>query len=363
MDSNISILPLGDWGIFSGKQPCVIAGPCSAESEEQVMRTAAALKEAGVELFRAGIWKPRTHPGCFEGVGEAGLAWLGKVRSGLGMKVCTEVAGAKHVAAALEAGVDVLWVGARTTPNPFLMEEIGCALEGADVPVLVKNPVNPDLELWIGAIERLNRHGVKKLGVVHRGFSTSAKISYRNDPDWETAIAMRSRHPELPFFCDPSHMGGSREYVPEIAQKAMDLGLDGLMVESHCDPSCALSDAGQQLSPEDLSRMLASLKLRSADSESSGYRESIGALRARMDVVDDALVELLSTRMGISREIGRIKKENNIAILQTGRWEEVLRHVGTAAAGKGLDQDFIREIFEGIHNESVREQDIIIENK
>jgi chorismate mutase len=233
-----------------------IAGPCSAESEEQVMETARGLAAFGIHVFRAGIWKPRTHPGSFEGVGAPGLRWLRRVKQELGMWVCTEVASEKHVLECIKYGVDMVWIGARTSANPFLMQEIADALEGTDIPVLVKNPVNPDIDLWIGALERLNRAGLRRLGVIHRGFSTSAPIPYRNDPGWKIAIEMRTRYPRLAFFADPSHMAGDRKYLQELSQRAMDLGLDGLMVESHCNPDCALSDAKQQLTPRDLQTLL-----------------------------------------------------------------------------------------------------------
>ena len=245
----LDLIPLYDWGMFTEPRPSVVAGPCSAESEEQVMETAKGLKSFGINVFRAGIWKPRTHPGSFEGVGTEGLRWLQKVKKELNLKISTEVASEKHVFECLKFGVDLVWLGARTTANPFLVQEIADALKDTDIPVLVKNPVNPDLDLWIGALERLNRAGIKKLGVIHRGFSTFEKINYRNDPQWQVAIELRSRYPELPFFVDPSHMGGSKDYLQEISQRSLDLGFEGLMIESHCNPSCALSDARQQLTP------------------------------------------------------------------------------------------------------------------
>ena len=363
MVSFAGIVPISDWGVFDEKLPRVIAGPCSAESEEQVMQTAAALKEAGVSVFRAGLWKPRTRPGCFEGVGEAGLPWLRRVQEETGMKVCTEVAGAKHASAAMGAGVDMLWIGARTTANPFLVEEIAETLDGADVPVLVKNPVNPDPDLWAGAVERLLIHGIRKIAVVHRGFTDPMPGRYRNKPEWNLAVAFRMAHPELPFFCDPSHIAGDTKYVPELSQRAMDLGLDGLMVESHCHPSCALSDASQQLTPSELSAMLSSLAVRSSDSENVSYKQTIGELRERIDALDEALVELLAKRMDVCREIGRIKKENNISIIQTERWEKALSKVESAAVEAGLDKAYVKAVFNEIHNASVSEQNNIIENR
>lgn len=346
--------------LFPSSRPWVIAGPCSAESEGQVMSTASALKERGIAVFRAGIWKPRTNPGCFEGVGEKGLPWLCRVRDELGMKVCTEVAGAPHVRACLEAGLDLLWIGARTTANPFLVQEIAEALEGTDVPVLIKNPINSDISLWVGAIERFRRRGVTNLGVIHRGFSTFDQIKYRNAPHWQYAIELRSRYPQMPFFCDPSHMSGSTGYIAEISQRALDLGLDGLMIESHCNPSCALSDARQQLTPEELGSLLASLVVRQSSSNDEGYNESLAQLRDRIDVIDDSLVHLLGQRMAISREIGKFKKTNNIAIIQTARWDEVMEAAAKAGAAYSLDRDFLRKIFNAIHEASAAEQNKII---
>lgn len=346
--------------LFPGSRPWIIAGPCSAESEEQVMSTALALKERGISVFRAGLWKPRTHPGCFEGLGVQALPWLLRVRNELGMKVCTEVAGASHVKACIDAGVDMLWIGARTTANPFLVQEIAEALKGSDIPVLVKNPINADLDLWIGAVERLRRMGVVNLGVIHRGFSSFDRIKYRNAPHWQYAIELRSRFPQMPFFCDPSHMSGSTEYIAEIAQRALDLGLDGLMIESHCNPGCALSDSRQQLTPEELGSLLASLKVRQSDSSDTVYNENLSQLRDKIDAIDDSLIRLLGERMEISREIGRFKKNNNIAIIQAARWDEVMDSVNRVGAAYCLDRDFLKRVFNAIHEASAAEQNKII---
>lgn len=346
--------------LFPSSRPWVIAGPCSAESEGQVMATASALKERGISVFRAGLWKPRTHPGCFEGVGEKGLPWLRRVRDELGMNVCTEVAGSQHVRACLEAGIDLLWTGARTTANPFLVQEIAEAVSGSGVPVLIKNPINSDIDLWTGAVERFLRCGVTDLGVVHRGFSTFERIKYRNAPCWQHAIELRSRYPKIPFFCDPSHMSGSTEYIHEISQHALDLGLDGLMVESHCNPSCALSDSRQQLTPDELGKLLSSLVVRENDSADKRYKASLTRFRDRIDIIDDALVRLLGERMEISREIGRYKKANNIAIIQTTRWEEVMEAAARAASVCKLDEEFLERIFNAIHEASAAEQNKII---
>ncbi|MBR4739991.1 MAG: bifunctional 3-deoxy-7-phosphoheptulonate synthase/chorismate mutase type II [Bacteroidales bacterium] len=361
MSQELDIIPGTEWGFFTLPRPMCIAGPCSAETEEQVMETARGLAAFGIHVFRAGIWKPRTHPGSFEGVGTQGLKWLRKVKETYGMKVCTEVASEKHVLECIKYGVDIVWVGARTSANPFLMQEIADALEGTDIPVLVKNPVNPDLDLWIGALERLNRAGLRKLGVIHRGFSTSASIPYRNDPGWKIAIELRTRYPQMAFFADPSHMAGDRKYLQELSQRAMDLGLDGLMVESHCDPACAWSDAKQQLTPRDLQTLLESLVIRENTSENEAYREGIDALRARIDVIDENLLKLLKDRMGVSQAIGQYKKEHNVAILQAGRWEQLLADMVAKGAALGLSEQAITAIMTAIHDESVRVQNQVLE--
>ena len=358
MAHELDIIPSSEWGFFTLPRPMCIAGPCSAETEEQVMETAKGLSAFGIHVFRAGIWKPRTHPGSFEGVGSPGLRWLRKVKETYGMKVCTEVASEKHVLECIKYGVDVIWIGARTSANPFLMQEIADALEGTDIPVLVKNPVNPDIDLWVGALERLNRAGIRKLGVIHRGFSSSAPIPYRNDPGWKMAIEMRTRYPQLAFFADPSHMAGDRKYLLELSQRAMDLGLDGLMVESHCNPACALSDAKQQLTPHDLQMMLESLVIRDNTSDNEAYKDGIEALRARIDVIDDNLLGLLKERMEVSRRIGAYKKDHNVAIIQASRWEQVLE--GVKAKSGGLSDSFVEAVFNAIHDESVRVQNIVL---
>lgn len=356
-----NIIPLSEWGMFTEPRPYVVAGPCSAESEEQVMQTAKQLKEIGINVFRAGIWKPRTHPGSFEGVGAPGLKWLQRVQRECGLKVATEVASEKHVAVCLEHGIDILWIGARTTANPFLVQEIADALKGTDVPVLVKNPVNSDLGLWIGALERLSRAGVKKLGVIHRGFSTFDKIQYRNDPQWQVAIELRSRYPQLPFFVDPSHMAGCREYIPEISQRSLDLGFEGLMIESHCDPSSALSDAKQQLTPSQLNELIYSrIVVRDADSDAPEWKDNIDQLRAKIDVIDENILYALGSRMNISRQIGEYKKKNNIAILQAVRWDAVIAKVVSKGNEYGMSEKFLKDVFNAIHEASVEVQNEII---
>ncbi len=363
-DKKLDIIPLYEWGMFTEPRPSVVAGPCSAESEEQIMETAKGLKDMGINVFRAGIWKPRTHPGCFEGVGVEGLSWLQRVKKEYGLKVSTEVASEKHVYECIKRGVDLVWLGARTTANPFLVQEIADALKGADIPVLVKNPVNADLDLWIGALERLNRAGVKKLGVIYRGFSTFEKIKYRNDPQWQVAIELRSRYPELPFFVDPSHMAGCKDYILEISQRSLDLGFEGLMVESHCNPSTALSDAKQQLTPSELSDLLCNqVVVKEKDSEAKEWKENIDQLRAKIDVIDENLLYALGSRMKISRQIGEYKKNNNIAILQTSRWDEVLQKVVEKGKEYDLPEKFVKAFFNAIHEASVEAQNDIISKK
>lgn len=356
----MEFLPLSDWNIFDSNEPVVIAGPCSAESEEQVLNTAEALNKIGINVFRAGIWKPRTHPGCFEGVGTIGLSWLKKVREVYGIKVCTEVACREHIEESLSAGIDMLWIGARTSANPFLVQEIADTLKGIDIPVLIKNPINPDLDLWIGAIERLNNAGIRKIGVIHRGFSTNKKIKYRNEPLWNIPIELKTRFPELPIFSDPSHIAGDTLYLSELSQRAMDLGFDGLMIESHNDPSCAMSDAKQQLKPSQLHDLLNHIKVREKDSDSLGYKESIEQLREEIDLIDENLLSFLSSRMEISRKIGEYKKHHNIAILQTTRWDKLLSDMIEKGKGYGLSKEFILNLFRLIHEESIRCQNEIL---
>lgn len=364
MDRTLDTIPVSEWGFFDESiPPIVIAGPCSAESELQVMMTAKGLHEFGIHVFRAGIWKPRTHPGSFEGAGVPGLKWLQKVKKEFGMKVCTEVANEKHVYECMKYGIDMVWIGARTTANPFMVQEIADALHDTDIPVLVKNPVNPDLDLWVGALERLNRAGVKKLGVIHRGFSTTQKIPYRNLPGWQIAVELRTRYPQIPFFADPSHMGGSRQFLKELSQRAMDLGLDGLMVESHCDPSCALSDASQQLVPQDLKTLLESLTVRQKRTNDKEYNENIEQLRARIDVIDENLLISLGSRMEVSRKMGEFKKVHNIAIVQAERWEELMADMIAKGKTYGLSEKFITDVFNAIHEASVAEQNRILESK
>jgi chorismate mutase len=334
------------------KRPLIIAGPCSAETEEQVITTATQLANKGVKIFRAGIWKPRTKPGGFEGIGVQGLPWMQRVKEETGMYITTEVATAKHVEAALKAGMDILWIGARTSANPFAVQEIADSLKGVDIPVLVKNPVNPDLELWIGALERINNAGIKRLGAIHRGFSSFDKKIYRNLPQWNIPIELRRRIPNLPILCDPSHIGGKRELVAPLCQQAMDLGLDGLIVESHCNPDCAWSDASQQITPDVLDYILNLLVIRKKTQSTENLKE----LRAQIDECDNDLISMLSKRMRICREIGTFKKEHDMTVLQTNRYSEILDKRGAQGALCGMSPDFMKKVFEAIHEESVRQQ-------
>ena len=338
------------------ERPFVIAGPCSAETEEQVMTTARQLANYGCHMFRAGIWKPRTKPGGFEGNGEKALPWMQQVKKETGMLTATEVATPEHVELALKYGIDVLWVGARTTANPFAMQALADALKGTDVPVLVKNPTNPDLELWIGALERLNLAGIKRLGAIHRGFSSYDNKIYRNLPTWQIPIELHRRIPDLPIINDPSHIGGRRELIAPLCQQAMDLGFDGLIVESHCDPDKAWSDAKQQVTPDVLDYILSLLVIR----DETVTTEGIVQLRKQIDEIDNQLMEMLSKRMRVCREIGHYKKEHNMTVLQTSRYNEILDKRGAQGALCGMAPEFVAKVFENIHEESVRQQIEII---
>lgn len=336
------------------ERPIIISGPCSAETEEQVLTTAHELSQNGIKIFRAGIWKPRTKPGGFEGVGVPGLEWLKKVKEETGMATSTEVATRAHVEAALAAGVDLLWIGARTSANPFAMQEIADALADAkaDVPVLVKNPVNPDLELWIGALQRIYNAGIRRLGAIHRGFSAYGKHLYRNLPQWHIPIELRRRMPNLPIICDPSHIGGKRELVAPLSQQAMDMGFDGLIIESHCEPDSAWSDKSQQVTPDVLNYILNTLVLRS-ESQST---ENLTLLRQQIDTIDNELLETLNKRMRVSREIGQYKKEHRMPVLQAARYDDIMQTRVKLAEEMGMSADFMRTVLAAIHEESVRQQ-------
>lgn len=354
-DTIMNLEPITLPGI-ENKRPLVIAGPCSAETEDQVLETAKELAAQGIKIFRAGIWKPRTKPGGFEGVGSIGLPWLKRVKEETGMYVSTEVANQYHVFEALKYGVDILWIGARTAANPFSMQEIADALKGVDIPILIKNPVNPDLELWIGAVERIYNAGIRKIGVIHRGFSAYDKRIYRNLPQWHIPIELRRRFPNIPIICDPSHIGGKRDLIAPLSQQAMDLGFDGLIIESHCNPDCAWSDASQQVTPDVLAYILDMLIIR----ETSQSTENLNELRRQIDELDNQLLDLLAKRMRISREIGLYKKEHDMPILQATRYDEILNKRVDQACNMDMDGEFMKTILAAIHEESIRQQMVII---
>lgn len=351
-------MKLNPW-IKQYNAPFIIAGPCSAESEAQMLRIAAEMPK-NVPVFRAGIWKPRTKPNCFEGVGAIGLNWLKRVRDEYGFQITTEVATANHVKLALEYDVDILWIGARTTVNPFQVQEIAEAMRGTDKIVLVKNPVNPDLELWIGALERLNGQGIENLGVIHRGFSTYKKDKYRNQPQWQIALDFRNRFPEIPIICDPSHIAGNRDLVKEVSQKAFNFGFDGLMVETHHTPEEAWSDAAQQVSTEMLKTMLENLKIRTEDDEDNDYHKSLEVFRNQIDDKDRAVLELLMERMEIAKNIGELKKAHNVTVFQPKRWNIIKKFMMELAERYGLSETFISEYLAAVHQESIKIQNTIM---
>ncbi len=361
MNIELNIEPMEQWFPKTKDLPLLIAGPCSAESEEQVLETAKLIeKDHRAMVYRAGLWKPRTRPGTFEGVGAEGLPWLKRVKEETRLLVATEVAKAEHVQLAIDAGVDILWIGARTTVNPFSVQEIADALKGHDIPVLVKNPINPDLQLWIGALERINQAGITKLGAIHRGFSPNSESKYRNDPKWKMAIELKRLLPDMPIVCDPSHIGGSRELIEPVAQKAFDLQMEGLMIETHINPDVALSDAKQQVTPARLTTILDAIILRRADSANDEFVESLKELRGKIDSIDDELIALLGKRMALVDEIGESKKENNVTILQVGRYENILNDRVTKGEDENLSPDFIKDIFEFIHQNSIKRQEKIM---
>lgn len=345
---------------FQLNHPLVIAGPCSAETEEQVLKIAHELKNSDVSIFRAGIWKPRTRPGGFEGVGEIGLKWLQKAKAESGLLMATEVATAAHVKLALEHDIDVLWIGARTTVNPFAVQEIADALQGTDKIVLLKNPVNPDLSLWIGGLERLYNANIKKLGVIHRGFSTYEKTKYRNNPEWQIAIDLQNRFPDLPLICDPSHITGKRDMIQEVSQQALDLNYDGLIIETHIDPDNAWSDAAQQVTPATLKQMFVNLRVRKVTDDESEYNQKMAKLRLQIDEFDGKLLEILGNRMKVADKIGLLKKEKNVAILQNQRWNEILGKMILEGEEKGLSNEFVMHLFKAIHQESITHQEKVI---
>lgn len=363
MKHSLDILPLSSW-INTGDKPLIIAGPCSAETEEQLVSTAHLLANTGkVNILRAGIWKPRTRPGEFEGIGSIGLEWLKRAKEETGLLTATEVATAKHVEEALAAGVDVLWVGARSTANPFTVQEIADALKGVDVPVLVKNPVNPDLSLWIGALERINRAGIKKIGAIHRGFSSYEKTAFRNEPMWDLAIQLKTIAPELPIINDPSHICGNRELIPYVSQKAMDMDMQGFIIESHIDPSVAWTDAKQQVTPTALSKLLDNLSFRKPESTNPAFDDKLAELRQQIDVLDDQILKQIGDRMKIAEKIGEYKRDNNVTILQVNRWDEIVQKRVQLAKALALGEDFTVKYLELLHNESIRKQNEVMNAK
>ena len=346
---------LKDWGVEG--QVMLVAGPCSAESEEQVLDVAHKLKGTGVDYLRAGLWKPRTRPGSFEGVGLRGLSWMDRARSETGLKIATEVAETSHVEACLEFGVDMLWVGARTTTNPFSVQALADALKGSDIPVLVKNPMNDDVGLWIGALERLANAGITRLGAIHRGVSSSHEMRYRNAPAWKMPIELMRRMPELPMVCDPSHICGKADLIAEVAQESMDLLFDGLMVEVHPDPSSALSDAAQQLTPEIFLQMVRALRHPYEEGGDADFQEQLSQLREQVDKMDSQLLDLLGQRMDVVREMGRLKARQNISTLQPHRWQEILAERQKHGEKLGLPSEFVGQLMQALHEEAIRQQE------
>lgn len=352
--------PMTAW-LPQATRPIVISGPCSAETEEQVMQTASELGASGkVDLLRAGIWKPRTRPNSFEGVGEVGLPWLKKAGKEIGVPVTTEVANAEHVEACLKHDIDVLWIGARTTVNPFSVQEIADALKGVDIPVMVKNPINPDLQLWIGAMERLNGAGITKLAAIHRGFSTEEKTPFRNTPRWGMSIELKRLYPDLPIICDPSHIAGERQLLGMVSQKAMDMDMDGLMLESHIQPDVALSDANQQVTPAALVEILDELIIRQRESKDPDFVDHLAGLRKDIDELDDEIFEKLSSRMKVAQEIGKYKMEHGVTILQVDRWDNIVRKRINSGKALGLDPEFVKNLLKLVHKESIRNQTVIM---
>jgi len=340
--------------------PLVIAGPCSAETEEQVLKIAHELKDTDVNYYRAGIWKPRTRPGNFEGVGALGLKWLQKVKAETGLKTATEVANRAHVELALEHDIDLLWIGARSTVSPFIVQEIADALQGTDKIVLVKNPVNPDLALWLGAVERLATADIKNLGVIHRGFSSYEKTKYRNTPEWQMAIELQTKFPDLPLINDPSHITGNRDMIFDVSQTALDLNFDGLMIETHFDPDNAWSDAAQQVTPASLIQIMKDLKIRKESIPEADYNDQLQNLRAQIDVMDNQLLETLGKRMKVAEGIGALKKQKNVAVLQSKRWNEILGKMVLEGEQYNLSEEFILKLFKAVHQESINHQEQIL---
>ncbi|MEO8796226.1 MAG: chorismate mutase [Daejeonella sp.] len=363
MKLNLNVQPIESWLDIKSK-PLLISGPCSAETEDQLLATAHLLAKTGkVSVLRAGIWKPRTRPGEFEGIGSIGLQWLKRAKEETGLPIAVEVATAKHVEEALSAGVDILWIGARSTVNPFTVQEIADALKGVDIPVMVKNPINPDVSLWIGALERINNAGITKLAAIHRGFSSYEKSAFRNEPMWELAIQLKTLCPELPIINDPSHICGNRELIPYISQKALDMDMQGLMIESHFDPSVAWTDAKQQLTPAALAELMDLLTLRKPESKDKEFSDMLAELRKNIDKIDDQIIQKMAERMQIVQKIGEYKRDNGVTILQVNRWDEILHKRSDFAKALKLDVNFTGKLLELIHGESIRRQTAIMNEK
>lgn len=362
MSVELEIEPFESWA--GNNQPLIIAGPCSAETEEQVLSTAKEIaKIKRVSVFRSGIWKPRTRPGHFEGIGEIGLKWMQTVKKETGLKLTTEVANAQHVEACLKHDIDILWIGARTSVNPFSVQEIADALKGIDIPVLVKNPINPDLALWMGALERFNKVGITKLGAIHRGFSSHEKMPFRNAPMWGMAIDLKRELPNVPIICDPSHIAGQRDLISFISQKALDLNMNGLMIETHIQPQVAWSDAAQQVTPTALGKLISELIVRETTSDNKEFQDHLAELRGIIDTLDDTIIEKISSRMKTASKIGEYKRDNNVTILQAGRWDDIFGKRLALGQAMGLSEQFMDKFLHLLHEESIRIQTEVMNKK
>lgn len=360
----MSILPISEWFGGDNRRPLIIAGPCSAESQEQVLSTAQEIAKLGnVDVIRAGVWKPRSRPGTFQGAGSPALEWLIEARKATGIPIIIEVATPQHLETALKYDIDMFWVGARTSSNPFSIDELASAMAGVNKPVLIKNPIHPDLELWIGSIERFEKAGVKKLGAIHRGFSPFQKSIYRNVPKWEVPIDLKTYIPNLPIICDPSHIAGNPNLIQEVSQKALDLSMDGLMIETHINPKAALSDAFQQITPEKLGKILSNLSYRNVLPTTNEFIDILERLREKIDSIDSQLLELLSQRMEIVKRIGEYKLDNNVAIIQLRRWETLIKSRVELGNRLGLDETYVKDLLRLVHNESIRKQAQILSKK
>lgn len=363
MTLKLDINPIKAW-LPNMDNPLLISGPCSLESEEQALETAKLLaQDKRVMVYRGGVWKPRTRPGSFEGVGSIGLKWLQKVREETGLPIGTEVANAQHTEEALKAGLDVIWIGARSTASPFVVQEIADVVKGSNAVVMIKNPVNPDVQLWMGAVERIYQAGIKNIVAIHRGFTPFRETKYRNYPNWKTVIELKRKMPNLPIICDPSHIAGTREYLYEISQKAFDMGMEGLMLESHRDPSCAMSDASQQLTPADLAKMLDKLVIRYENADNADFENQLDVLRNRIDAIDSELLEMLASRVEIVKEIGRYKRDNNVTALQINRWTQLMENRVSLGTKMDLNETFVKILFQLIHEDSVRMQTEIMDKE